>query len=394
MLSFACLPLPLLLSPHTHVGRFLIVIISGAIRAIRNPDRYGPRPGRRVDPQTGEENPYALPCQTRAEGLGKAILDTFPIVKFGRQQNAARLDSPGAPDDSDLLKSHSNSVVIDDENIMMRERDPVDSSGAVGSPNGRSSRKNEPDGMDSYGTQTSHIPLMSHTHPSSISSTYDTCHHSPPASKPHPLDSMLPDGLHMPSPVDEPLGRRDAGGTLITGEERGAEETSAVADTLAEVNNSMTCPICVCDFEDDDDIRMLPCDARHQFHKECVDPWLLNESKFCPLCRWDLSTWKDGTKITTELVKTQDELPSTPLSSQQFPTSSASPPEPTSSIHHSTGFLNDSRTEAGGRRTKASPSSRGASVPWLPCRSQLLPSFGDPSLSTPGAQPPDSQNQN
>ncbi|KAH9454799.1 hypothetical protein Pst134EB_014860 [Puccinia striiformis f. sp. tritici] len=123
LIAFACLPLPLLLSPHTDLGRFLIVIVSGAIRAIRNPDRYGPRPGGRVDPQTGEEDPYAQPRQTRAAGLGKAILDTFPIVKFGRQRIDPKFDAEGNSDDlSRDAKVDVDPSSPDEESVMMRQR--------------------------------------------------------------------------------------------------------------------------------------------------------------------------------------------------------------------------------------------------------------------------------
>jgi len=51
---------------------FLVIIATGAIRAHRHPERYGPRgglPGR--------------PRQSRAKGLARAMLETLPIVKFG-----------------------------------------------------------------------------------------------------------------------------------------------------------------------------------------------------------------------------------------------------------------------------------------------------------------------
>lgn len=45
------------------------------------------------------------------------------------------------------------------------------------------------------------------------------------------------------------------------------------------------CPICLLEFEDGDEIRVLPCAVSHRFHKDCVDPWLLAVSTSCPLCR-------------------------------------------------------------------------------------------------------------
>ena len=53
---------------------FLIIIIVGAIRAHRHPERYGPR---RV---------IGRVRQGRAKGLARAMLETLPIVKFGDKE--------------------------------------------------------------------------------------------------------------------------------------------------------------------------------------------------------------------------------------------------------------------------------------------------------------------
>ena len=53
---------------------FLIIIIVGAIRAHRHPERYGPR---RV---------IGRARQGRAKGLARAMLETLPIVKFGDKE--------------------------------------------------------------------------------------------------------------------------------------------------------------------------------------------------------------------------------------------------------------------------------------------------------------------
>lgn len=57
---------------------FLVIIVTGAVRAHRHPDRYGPR------------DVMGRPRQSRARGLGMAILDTIPIVKFGEQREQAK----------------------------------------------------------------------------------------------------------------------------------------------------------------------------------------------------------------------------------------------------------------------------------------------------------------
>ncbi|MCL7023502.1 hypothetical protein MKW94_013670 [Papaver nudicaule] len=43
------------------------------------------------------------------------------------------------------------------------------------------------------------------------------------------------------------------------------------------------CAVCLCEFEDDDKLRLLP-KCSHAFHLECIDTWLLSHST-CPLCR-------------------------------------------------------------------------------------------------------------
>ena len=62
-----------------------------AIRAIRHPERYGPRASAMFGPNGA--GGY-VPAQSRARGLTRAILDTFPIVKFGRTDDH---DVPPSP---------------------------------------------------------------------------------------------------------------------------------------------------------------------------------------------------------------------------------------------------------------------------------------------------------
>ncbi|PKA49423.1 RING-H2 finger protein ATL13 [Apostasia shenzhenica] len=46
------------------------------------------------------------------------------------------------------------------------------------------------------------------------------------------------------------------------------------------------CAVCLCEFEEDDKLRLLP-KCSHAFHIDCIDTWLLSHST-CPLCRRSL----------------------------------------------------------------------------------------------------------
>ncbi|MCL7022222.1 hypothetical protein MKW94_009393 [Papaver nudicaule] len=46
------------------------------------------------------------------------------------------------------------------------------------------------------------------------------------------------------------------------------------------------CPVCLCEFSEDDKLRLLPI-CSHAFHINCIDTWLLSNST-CPLCRGTL----------------------------------------------------------------------------------------------------------
>ncbi|EEY64051.1 uncharacterized protein PITG_02571 [Phytophthora infestans T30-4] len=62
-------------------------------------------------------------------------------------------------------------------------------------------------------------------------------------------------------------------------------QTDGVAYRSSTDLEAETCPICLDDFEDGADVKVLPC--QHFFHVDCINPWLEGRSGRCPLCKQD-----------------------------------------------------------------------------------------------------------
>lgn len=166
---------------------FVVIIVTGAIRAHRHPERYGPR------------NIIGRGRQSRAKGIARAMLETLPIVKFG--------DHPSLP------------------------AKPAEGSDIE---------------MNADSTQS------------------------------------------RPTTGTDPANQAVAG-EVITSDTSSDRAQAAAAATNADGTDAaghLGCSICTEDFKKGEEVRVLPCN--HKFHPDCVDPWLLNVSGTCPLCRIDL----------------------------------------------------------------------------------------------------------
>lgn len=79
---------------------------------------------------------------------------------------------------------------------------------------------------------------------------------------------------------------------------------AAAATTAIAADSSLPvgCPICLTDFSEGDEIRILPA-CRHRFHVGCIDTWLLSHCS-CPTCRNRLSEAPQGSEAPLEIVTT------------------------------------------------------------------------------------------
>lgn len=73
----------------------------------------------------------------------------------------------------------------------------------------------------------------------------------------------------------------------LVAQEHSAESSTAgniLSPTHHRFTSSSTCPICIDDYTTGQDLlRELPCG--HAFHADCIDPYLLERSDLCPLCK-------------------------------------------------------------------------------------------------------------
>ena len=156
--------------------------------------------------------------QSRAKGLARAVLDTFPIVKFNRLEDEAR--------------------------------DAKD--------------------VETRGMELTHWEVVD---PPKSSSETDGSEQKAMGEKPPPNQATTEEG-GTNGQLPRAVLRRN-----------GTQASRQNPDVTPQTIGRETCPICIVDFEEGDDLRVLPCEGKHRFHQACVDPWLLELSSSCPLCR-------------------------------------------------------------------------------------------------------------
>ncbi|XP_028277023.1 E3 ubiquitin-protein ligase RNF43 isoform X2 [Parambassis ranga] len=96
----------------------------------------------------------------------------------------------------------------------------------------------------------------------------------------------------------------------------GSQRHRGAWGSASSSNSSPVCAICLEEFQDGQHLRIISC--AHEFHKDCVDPWLL-QHRTCPLCMHNIM----GTERQTQRSRLQQ----SPEQSQGFlhPQSYSSP---------------------------------------------------------------------
>jgi hypothetical protein len=210
------------------------------IRAVRHPERY------RAGAGSGDASGPG-----RGGVLTRAILDTFPLIKFGAPRGDTDTTQMGTKDRDLEAYGNQPSPILETRDI------PSDVAPSASSARPETSRPSTATDADADAEDDDDVAEMR------------------PRSRVHDDEPEISD-------ADLPPARPRAGPS------RSATTTMATmsaADPLPESIGRETCPICIVDFEEGDDVRVLPCEGKHVFHQACVDPWLLELSSSCPICR-------------------------------------------------------------------------------------------------------------
>lgn len=207
----------------------LIILTCAFIRVKRHPERYN-----------GSNPNYA----NRARGLARAVLDSIPLVQVSKNPENA---------DEEAQKNNTRGT----ENTIV----PTSQQGSVMQGVQEKSVQDQ-NGTAAIGTATNQTLQNGITH-----ETGPALAHGHPSERP---SEASPNQANLNASHD---GNRN---------ERGKTQPF----TLLLTDNEDICPICFDEYEDGDILRFLPC--RHKFHAKCIDPWLLEASSECPLCRRDL----------------------------------------------------------------------------------------------------------
>lgn len=188
--------------------------------------------------------------------MTRAILDTFPVVKFGRPEADGRpqKDVESLPD-AGILGTQIPSANLEMNNLTSAK-----------------DKKAEVDDESKNSDVEEEMREVNYTAENSEGETSSA--------------AVRPTTLRFASDVAVPRPPRPKVDTAVASN-TASSSTSPVDgdDVVPDAIGRETCPICIVDFEEGDDLRVLPCEGHHRFHQQCVDQWLLELSASCPICR-------------------------------------------------------------------------------------------------------------
>ncbi|CAG8554860.1 4184_t:CDS:2 [Paraglomus occultum] len=251
------------------------------------------------DPTTTPQT--TLGNTTQSEKLDKSILDTFPTRKF-----VAVADDDDAENKADT-KSRGNGGNV--HKIYLSDSSRTSNSSNITAlleqrENGKGARENR-DGPGSESETDISFSTTDLSNSSGDSSEYPSENSISDNQENENSRQSLPPNTEQPGSTLDTL---SASEKIIQTASNPKEETttdivvpfndeksqvdpkkesdsSYVPHVHVHMISNTTCAICLDDFVEGDEVRCLPCE--HEYHTECIDPWLTEKSSKCPLCKFD-----------------------------------------------------------------------------------------------------------
>lgn len=302
---------------------FLFIIISGAIRVHRHPERYGLPPPGSTDNDLANNNLQQQPYTQRAKGLARAVLDSIPLmtVRINHKSSTDDIDSSSHDDNNNndlnlkgkvdscssekLSKTNSHtshhiskskSLTDNKENCSILESEATHSDSYELSTFYSATTAKQSLDKSALCRSGSRKSQIRKTNESVESTVNEACFEHPATNISSQTSNMAPDVNENTSSQNNTISTPRYTYTTLTRPISLHEEDPTYSPHFLESleqlqidddDDNVTCPICFEEFDDGQILRVLPC--KHRFHAKCVDPWLLNSSSHCPLCRVDLS---------------------------------------------------------------------------------------------------------
>ncbi|KAI9094072.1 hypothetical protein DFS34DRAFT_629850 [Phlyctochytrium arcticum] len=183
-----------------------------------------------------------------------------------------------------------------------------------------------------------------------------------------PMRIVTMEDLMVVNPsVDVTEKERTALAKSVNNEERDSRECTKQVTTLSAREPVLPlvsfgklatdcCAICIDEFRVGSGVRELPC--KHTFHIGCIDPWILNHSLLCPICKRDIvrtSSRPSHRHSNSAVFIYVNESVTMPFASQS-PSSFPTPPPPPTLQN-----MSSSSTSSSAQTLVAPPSSSSAS---------------------------------
>lgn len=195
--------------------------------------------------------------------LEKEIIDTFPIVVYVKK--AVTTSNNVVESTNDTAKSSTSDSDEQNENDDSRTQNKNNEST---SKNQQLHRSGSTRSTRSTKSTRSLNAINNATNLYNLTTTPTT-----PTTPVTPIAPITP--ITSTSPTSQTVSTTPTTSTTPT----------APATAVTDDSDVDTCAICIEDFEDGEQLRLLPC--KHWYHVECIDPWLTTKSSSCPLCKTD-----------------------------------------------------------------------------------------------------------